>query len=72
MKKITSLLIIILTLNSCNKDEISVFDEAFVHINFNNVSTAIINSNRKDIVSYYIYLSSKPLDRDMQDRKSVV
>lgn len=62
---ILSLLVICTTLSSCNQDEISVFDEPFVHINFNNLSTANINSNRKDIASYYIYLSSKPLDQDM-------
>jgi len=66
MKKILlQILVVIITLTSCNKDEITVFDEPFVHINFNNVSTSNINSNRKDIVSYYIYLSSKPLDKDM-------
>lgn len=66
MKKIIlPILAIIMSLLSCNKDEIDVFDEPFVHINFNNISTSSINSNRKDIVSYYIYLSSKPLDKDM-------
>ncbi|ALJ03995.1 hypothetical protein APS56_01975 [Pseudalgibacter alginicilyticus] len=66
MKKIIlPLLAIIVTLVSCNKTEMDVFDEPFVHINFNDVSTVNINSNRKDIVSYYIYLSSKPLDKDM-------
>jgi hypothetical protein len=66
MKKILlQILVVITTLTSCNKDEITVFDEPFVHINFNDISIANINSNRKDIVSYYIYLSSKPLDKDM-------
>ena len=66
MKKILlQILVVITTLTSCNKEEITVFDEPFVHINFNDISIANINSNRKDIVSYYIYLSSKPLDKDM-------
>ncbi|MGJ8762256.1 MULTISPECIES: hypothetical protein [Polaribacter] len=66
MKKILlQILVVITTLTSCNKDEITVFDEPFVHINFNDISISNINSNRKDIVSYYIYLSSKPLDKDM-------
>ena len=66
MKKIIlQILVVIITLTSCNKEEITVFDEPFVHINFNDISIANINSNRKDIVSYYIYLSSKPLDKDM-------
>ena len=66
MKKIIlQILVVIITLTSCNKEEITVFDEPFVHINFNNISITNINSNRKDIVSYYIYLSSKPLDKDM-------
>lgn len=54
-----------MTLTSCNKDEIEVYDEPFVHINFNTLSITNINSNRRDIVSYYIYLSSKPLNKDM-------
>lgn len=66
MKKIMlPILAIILTLTSCNKDEFDVYDEPFVHINFNDISTANINSNRKDIVSYYIYFSTKPLSNDM-------
>lgn len=66
MKKIVlQILVVIITLTSCNMDEIEVYDKPFVHINFNNLSTANINSNRKDIVSYYIYLSSKPLEQDM-------
>lgn len=66
MKKIIlPILAIILTLISCNKDEIDVFDEPFVHINFNSLSTVSINSNRKDIVSYYINLSTKPMSSDM-------
>lgn len=65
-------LVLCLTLSSCNRDEISVFDAPFVHINFNNVSSANINSNRKDIASYYIYLSSKPLYQDMLLDYSVI
>ncbi|QVY66870.1 hypothetical protein [Polaribacter sp. Q13] len=66
MKKIIlPLLAIILTLTSCNKEEIEVYDEPFVHINFNNISTSNINSNRRDIVSYYVYLSTKPLAKDL-------
>ena len=66
MKKIIlTILVIIITLVSCNKEEISVYDEPFVHINFNNISLVNINSNRKDIVSYYIYLSTKPIEKDM-------
>jgi len=66
MKKIVlQILVVMMTLTSCNKEEIDVFDEPFVHINFNNLSEANISSNRKDIVSYYIYLSTKPLKQDM-------
>lgn len=64
-KTILQILVVIITLTSCNKDEIEVYNKPFVHINFNNLSTANISSNRKDIVSYYIYLSSKPLEQDM-------
>ncbi|MDO7136395.1 hypothetical protein [Algibacter lectus] len=73
MKKIIlPLLVLIITLSSCNKEEIDVFDEPFVHLNFNGLSTVNINSNRKDIVSYYIYLSSKPLEKDMLLDYSVI
>lgn len=66
MKNIVlSLMVLCITMVSCHKDEIAVYDEPFVHINFNNVSTANINANRKDIASYYIYLSSKPLEQDL-------
>ncbi|WP_010136604.1 hypothetical protein [Ochrovirga pacifica] len=66
MKKIVLLISVsILSLISCGKEEIEVYDTPFVHINFNNVSMVNVNSNRRDITSYYIYLSSKPLQKDM-------
>ena len=52
-------------LSSCNKEELPLYDNSFVHINYNNLSRVNVNSNRKDVVSYYIYLSSKPLEKDM-------
>ncbi|MDO6737506.1 hypothetical protein [Wenyingzhuangia sp. 2_MG-2023] len=55
----------ICTLISCGKEEIKVYDNPFVHINFNNVSTVNINANRKDIASYYVYLSTTPLSKDL-------
>ena len=73
MKNIlTSLLLVTLVLTSCTKEEISVYDQPFVHINFNNLSSVNINSSRKDIVSYYVYLSSKPLEQDMQLDYSII
>lgn len=73
MKNIlTTLLFATLALASCSKDDISVYDQPFVHINFNSLSTVNINSSRKDIVSYYVYLSSKPLEQDMQLDYSIV
>lgn len=69
---IISLLVVIVTFSSCTKEETSVLDAPFVHINFNNLSTVEVNSNRKDIVSYYIYLSTKPLEKDMLLDYSIV
>ena len=72
MKPIISFLLIGILLTSCHQDEIDVYDQPFVHINFNNVSSVNINSNRKDIVSYYIYLSTKPLAQDMLMDYSII
>lgn len=52
-------------LSSCGKEELPLYDNSFIHINYNNLSTVNVNSNRKDVVSYYIYLSSKPLKKDV-------
>lgn len=43
---------------ACNKDNIEDFDEAYVHVMLNESNTATINSNRRDVVPYYIYYSS--------------
>lgn len=62
MKNILFLAIIISftwALNSCNKEEYEVFDQAFFHIHSNNQDTLQIRFNRKDTVEYYVYLSSK-------------
>ena len=72
MKPIIYFLLIGILLTSCHQDEIDVYDQPFVHINFNNVSSVNINSNRKDIVSYYIYLSTKPLAQDMLMDYSII
>ena len=39
-KTILQILVVIITLTSCNKDEIEVYNKPFVHINFNNLSTS--------------------------------
>lgn len=44
---------------SCSKEQIEKFDEPFVHIMSDNQSNITVNSNRSDVVSYYIYYSTK-------------
>ncbi|USD26072.1 hypothetical protein [Flagellimonas marinaquae] len=66
------LLISGLVLSSCNKEEFTPFDEAFIHINFNNQDNVEIRSNRRDVVSYYVYLSSKPLNQDLYLDYSII
>ncbi|MCM4166761.1 hypothetical protein KCTC52924_01612 [Arenibacter antarcticus] len=64
-KYLILLLLSFLIMSACGKDEISTYDEPFVHINFNKQENLNIRSNRKDVVSYYVYLSSKPLTEDL-------
>lgn len=66
-KHIKLLLLITLTsLISCSKDEVTPYDHPFVSISFNNADAIQVNSNRGDIVSYYVSLSSKPLNKDLE------
>lgn len=74
MKAITNLGFLLFTmiiLVSCHKDEVTPFDEPFVHIMRNEQSSTTINANRRDVVSYYIYFSSKPITEDLEVDYSV-
>ncbi|WP_026810908.1 hypothetical protein [Arenibacter latericius] len=66
------LLLPLLIISGCSKDEIKVYDEPFVHINFNKQENVDIRSNRRDIVAYYVYLSSKPLKDDLYVDYSII
>lgn len=49
----------------CNKDNVEDFQEAYVHIMQNEANTVIVNSNRKDIATYYIYYSTPTTKTDL-------
>lgn len=70
-KNYIPLLFLALIINSCNKQEIEEWDEAYVHIMTNNRSEIKVNSNRKDVVSYYIYYSSKMTSKDLEITYSI-
>ena len=55
----------IVSLIGCNKDNVEDFQEAYVHIMQNEANTVIVNSNRKDIATYYIYYSTPTTKTDL-------
>lgn len=57
---------------SCSKDEVEPLDQPFVHIMVDELSEISVNSSRRDVVPYYIFLSSKPLDQSLEVSYSVV
>ena len=65
------LIISIISLFSCDKEQIEKFDEPFVHIMQNNQNRIVVNSNRQDVVSYYIYYSTKKNSEDLEVTYSV-
>lgn len=65
MFKYSTLFVILVTCFGCNKDEISPIDKPFVHIMKDELSSIKINSNRRDVVSYYVYFSSKEIKEDL-------
>lgn len=74
MKAIKSLALLLLTtvIISCSKQEVAPFDKPFVHIMVNDLTEISVNSSRRDVVSYYIYLSSRPLEENLEVTYSVV
>ncbi|TPE42371.1 hypothetical protein [Pontibacter mangrovi] len=48
-----------LLIAACNKEEVEPFDHPFFHIHVDNQDTVEVRYNRRDTVSYHIYLSAK-------------
>ncbi len=55
----------IVSLIGCNKDNIEDFQDAYVHIMQNESNIITVNSNRKDIATYYIYYSTPGTNKDL-------
>lgn len=66
ISKTSTLILLFLTCLGCNKDEIVPIDEPFVHIMVNDLNSIEVNSNRKDVISYYIYFSSKEIKQELK------
>jgi hypothetical protein len=71
LKTLAFLLLITLFI-SCSKQEVVSLDKPFVHIMIDDLNEIAVNSSRRDVVSYYIYLSSRPLNRNLEVNYSVV
>lgn len=57
---------------SCQKDEFTPLDHPFVHIMRNDMDEVRVASNRRDVVAYYIYFSSKPVSEDLEVVYSII
>lgn len=60
------LLLITVTLLSCGLDENEPYDNAFIHIMKGGTSSTQVTSKSNFIATYYVYLSSKPLDEVLE------
>lgn len=67
MKKLLILLLGVLTLVSCDKDEAVTFTEPFIRVaTERGASSVVVRSNVKNVNTYYIYLSSQPLTANLE------
>lgn len=57
---------------SCSKQEEELMEEPFIHIMFDGTNQVQVNSNRRDVVSYYIYFSTKPTTETLEVNYSVI
>lgn len=71
-KSLTLLLCSLTFFLSCSKEEVEPLDEPFVHIMVNELTEIEVNSSRRDVVSYYIYFSSKPVEESLEVTYAVV
>lgn len=76
MKKAYLKFLILLPLCSlllgCSKEEDILMEEAFVHIMVNESTQIQVNSNRRDVVSYFIYFSTPATTQTMELDYSVI
>ena len=72
IKKLAFLFFAASLLLSCSKAETEPLDSPYVHIMVNELTEVVVNSNRRDVVPYYIYFSSKPVKENLEVSYSVV
>lgn len=73
MRKIICFITILLALVSCGKDESVTFTEPFIRVSTETgASSTVVRSNVKNINTYYIYLSSKPLTTNLEVNYEVI
>lgn len=73
MKRILILLLSILTLVSCDKDEAVTFKQPFLRVaSATGSSNVVVRSNVKNVNTYYIYLSSEPLTANLEVNYEVI
>lgn len=66
MKKLLIILLGVLALASCDKDEAVTFTEPFVRVaTEGGASSVVVLSNVKNVNTYYVYLSSRPLTTNL-------
>jgi len=69
--KIALCLALCIGIFACDNQEIDEWDTPFVHIMRDNKSSITVKSNRRDVVSYYIYYSTEKDDKDLKIDYSV-
>lgn len=67
MKKIIWLLLSVVLLAACDKDDAVTFTEPFLRVSTQNgASRVVVRTNVKNVNTYYIYLSSAPLASNLE------
>ena len=73
MRKIILLLTALLTLAGCGKDESVTFTQPFIRISTETgAASTVVRSNVRNINTYYIYLSSRPLTANLEVNYEVI
>jgi len=57
---------------SCGKNEVEPYDKPFIHIMKDDAQNVTVTSNRRDIVAYNVYLSSRTLSSSLEVTYSIV
>lgn len=76
MKKIilkyTLFIIVVLNITGCNKDEVEPYDQPFIHIMKDDVSSVTVKSKATVISGYNVYLSSKRIEENLVVEYSLI